>query len=89
VYIGVMKKLFILLSCIVIGFYAASYVLIWILAIIGSMFSEDVRSNIQAMFSTLGTEGVVGFLIITQLTVVPLIAGWLSKILYRKYKSLK
>ena len=63
--------------------------LIWILAIIGSMISEDVRSNIQAMFSTLGTEGVVGFLIITQLTIGPLIAGWLSKILYRKYKSLK
>ena len=84
-----MKKLLILLTSLVTGFYAASFVLIWILAIIGSMFSEDVRSNIQAMFSTLGTEGVVGFLIITQLTIVPVIAGWISKLLYKKYKSLK
>ena len=84
-----MKKLFILLSCIVTGFYAVSYLLIWILAIIGSIFSEDVRSNIQGMLSTLSAEGLVGFLIITQLTIVPVIAGWISKLLYKKYKSLK
>jgi len=80
-----MKKLFILLSCIVTGFYAASYLLIWILAIIGSIFSEDVRSNVQGMFSNLSTQGFVGFLIITQLTIVPVIAGWISKLLYKKY----
>ena len=84
-----MKKLIILLSCIVTGFYAVSYLLIWILAIIGSIFSEDVRSNVQGMFSTLSAEGLVGFLIITQLTIVPVIAGWISKLLYKKYKSLK
>jgi len=89
VYIVVIKKLFILLSFIVTGFYAVSYLLIWILAIIGSVFSEDVRSNIQGMFSTLSTEGLVGFLIITLLTIVPVIAGWISKLLYKKYKSLK
>ena len=70
-------------------FYAASYLLIWILAIIGSIFSEDVRSNVQGMFSTLSAEGLGGFLIITQLTIVPVIAGWISKLLYKKYKSLK
>jgi len=84
-----MKKLFILLSCIVTGFYTVSYLLIWILAIIGSIFSEDVRSNVQGMLSTLSAEGLVGFLIITQLTIVPVIAGWISKLLYKKYKSLK
>ena len=78
-----MKKLFILLSCIVTGFYAVSYLLIWILAIIGSIFSEDVRSNVQGMFSTLSAEYN------TQLTIVPVIAGWISKLLYKKYKSLK
>ena len=56
---------------------------------IGSIFSEGVRINIQDMFLTLGTEGVVGFLVITQMTIVPLIAGWISKLLYEKYKSLK
>ena len=84
-----MKKLFILSGCIVTGFYAASYLLIWILAIIRSIFGVSVRSNIQDMFYTLSSEGLVGFLIITQLTVVPFIAGWVSKFLYQKYKSLK
>ena len=56
---------------------------------IGSVFSEGVRINIQDMFLTLSTEGVVGFLVITQMTIAPLIAGWISKLLYEKYKSLK
>lgn len=56
---------------------------------IGSIFSEGVRINIQDMFLTLSTEGVVGFLVITQMTIAPLIAGWISKLLYEKYKSLK
>ena len=56
---------------------------------IGSIFSEGVRINIQDIFLTLSTEGVVGFLVITQMTIVPLIAGWISKHLYEKYKSLK
>ena len=41
------------------------------------------------MFYTLSSEGLVGFLIITQLTVVPFVAGWVSKFLYKKYRSLK
>lgn len=56
---------------------------------IGSIFSEGVRVNIQDMFLSLSTEGVVGFLVITQMTIAPLIAGWISKLLYEKYKSLK
>ena len=54
---------------------------------IASIFSEDVRINIQDIFLTLSTEGVVGFLVITQMTIVPLLAGWISKHLYKKYKS--
>ena len=88
-YIGVIKKLLILLTSLVTGFYAASFVLIWILAIIGSIFSEDVRTNVQDLLSTLTTEGLVGFLVITQLTIVPIIAGWISHFLYKKYKLLK
>ncbi len=88
-YIRVIKKLLILLSSIVIGFYAASCILIWVLAIIGSIFSEGVHTNVQDMLSTLSAEGLVGFLVITQLTIVPLIAGWVSQFLFNKYKSLK
>ncbi len=78
-----------LLGCIITGLYAALYILVGILAMIGSIFSEGVRVNIQDMFLSLSTEGVVGFLVITQVTIVPLIAGWISKLLYKKYKSLK
>ncbi|MDC3323011.1 hypothetical protein OAW20_00970 [Gammaproteobacteria bacterium] len=84
-----MKKIFMLLGCIITGLYAALYILVGILAMIGSIFSEGVRINIQDMFLSLSTEGVVGFLVITQVTIVPLIAGWISKLLYKKYKSLK
>ncbi len=84
-----MKKIFMLLGCIITGLYAALYILVGILAMIGSIFSEGVRVNIQDMFLSLSTEGVVGFLVITQVTIVPLIAGWISKLLYKKYKSLK
>ena len=84
-----MKKIFIFLGCIITGLYAASYILVGILAMIGSIFSEGVRINIQDMFLTLSTEGVVGFLVITHMTIAPLIAGWISKLLYEKYKSLK
>ena len=78
-----------LLGCIITGLYAALYILVGILAMIRSIFSEGVRVNIQDMFLSLSTEGVVGFLVITQVTIVPLIAGWISKLLYKKYKSLK
>lgn len=78
-----------LLGCIITGLYAALYILVGMLAMIGSIFSEGVRVNIQDMFLSLSTEGVVGFLVITQVTIVPLIAGWISKLLYKKYKSLK
>lgn len=78
-----------LLGCVITGLYAALYILVGILAMIGSIFSEGVRVNIQDMFLSLSTEGVVGFLVITQVTIVPLIAGWISKLLYKKYKSLK
>ena len=84
-----MKKIFMLLGCIITGLYAALYILVGILAMIGSIFSEGVRVNIQDMFLSLSTEGVVGFLVITQVTIVPLIVGWISKLLYKKYKSLK
>ncbi|MDC0509121.1 hypothetical protein OAO31_02365 [Gammaproteobacteria bacterium] len=84
-----MKKIFMLLGCLITGLYAALYILVGILAMIGSIFSEGVRVNIQDMFLSLSTEGVVGFLVITQVTIVPLIAGWISKLLYKKYKSLK
>ncbi|MDC0545219.1 hypothetical protein OAP03_02025 [Gammaproteobacteria bacterium] len=84
-----MKKIFMLLGCIITGLYAALYILVGMLAMIGSIFSEGVRVNIQDMFLSLSTEGVVGFLVITQVTIVPLIAGWISKLLYKKYKSLK
>ena len=84
-----MKKIFMLLGCIITGLYAALYILVGILAMIGSIFSEGVRVNIQDMFLSLSTEGVVGFLVITQVTIVPLMAGWISKLLYKKYKSLK
>jgi len=84
-----MKKIFMLLGCVITGLYAALYILVGILAMIGSIFSEGVRVNIQDMFLSLSTEGVVGFLVITQVTIVPLIAGWISKLLYKKYKSLK
>lgn len=84
-----MKKIFMLLGCIITGLYAALYILVGILAMIGSIFSEGVRVNIQDMFLSLSTEGVVGFLVITQVTIVPLIAGWISKLLYKKYKPLK
>ncbi|MDB3994723.1 hypothetical protein N9450_03205 [Gammaproteobacteria bacterium] len=84
-----MKKIFMLLGCIITGLYAALYILVGILAMIGSIFSKGVRVNIQDMFLSLSTEGVVGFLVITQVTIVPLIAGWISKLLYKKYKSLK
>jgi hypothetical protein len=50
------KKIFILLGCIIAGLYAASYILVGILAMIASIFSEDVRINIQDIFLTLSTE---------------------------------
>ena len=84
-----MKKIFMLLGCIITGLYAALYILVGMLAMIGSIYSDGERVNIQDMFLSLSTEGVVGFLVITQVTIVPLIAGWISKLLYKKYKSLK
>ena len=84
-----MKRIVTLLGCLVTGFYAASFFLVWILAIIGFIFSEDIRTNIQDMLRSLSAEGLVGFLLITQLTIVPLIVGWISYFFFKKYKSLK
>ena len=84
-----MKKLLILFTILVTGFYAASSFFILILTIIGFIFIEDVRTNVQDLLSTLTTESLVGFLIITQLTIVPIIAGWISHFLYKQYKLLK
>jgi len=38
--------------------------------------------------STLTGEDVVDFLVLTQVTIVPILSGWLSIFLYKKYKNL-
>jgi len=83
-----MKKLLLILGILIFGFYALSYVALWVAALIGSLFSENTYSNVQGFISTLTGEGVVGFLVLTQVTVVPLLSGWLSISLYKKYKKL-
>jgi len=83
-----MKKLLLILGILIFGFYALSYVALWVAALIGSLFSENIYSNVQGFISTLTGEGVVGFLVLTQVTVVPLLSGWLSISLYKKYKKL-
>ena len=82
-----MKKLFLILGMLVFGFYALSYIVMWMILLIGSIFSESIYSNLQGFISTLTGEGVVGFLVLTQVTIVPILSGWLSIFLYKKYKE--
>jgi len=82
-----MKKLFLILGMLIFGFYALSYIVMWVVVLIGSIFSENIYSNIQGFMSTLTGEGVVGFLVLTQVTIVPILSGWLSIFLYKKYKE--
>ena len=56
-----MKKLLLILGILIFGFYALSYVALWVAALIGSLFSENIYSNVQGFISTLTGEGVVGF----------------------------
>ncbi len=83
-----MKELFLILGMLIFGFYALSYIVMWMVVLIGSIFSENIYSNIQGFMSTLTGEGVVGFLVLTQVTIVPILSGWLSIFLYKKYKNL-
>ena len=82
-----MKKLFLILGMLIFGFYALTYIVMWMIFLIGSIFSESIYSNLQGFISTLTGEGVVGFLVLTQVTVVPILSGWLSIFLYKKYKE--
>jgi|TARA_B100000965_G_scaffold61151_1_gene46987 hypothetical protein len=82
-----MKKLFLILGMLIFGFYALSYIVMWMIFLIGSIFSESIYSNLQGFISTLTGEGVVGFLVLTQVTIVPILSGWLSIFLYKKYKE--
>ena len=83
-----MKKLLLILGILIFGFYALSHVVMWAAALIGYIFSERIYTNIQGLISTLVGEGVLGFLVLTQVTVVPILFGWLSIFLYKKYKKL-
>ncbi|HJM14749.1 MAG TPA: hypothetical protein QGF66_00015 [SAR86 cluster bacterium] len=83
-----MKELFLILGMLIFGFYALSYIVMWMVVLIGSIFSENIYSNIQGFMSTLTGEDVVGFLVLTQVTIVPILSGWLSIFLYKKYKNL-
>jgi len=82
------KKLLLILGILIFGFYALSYVVMWAAALIGYIFSERIYTNVQGLTSTLVGEGVLGFLVLTLVTVVPLLSGWLSIFLYKKYKKL-
>ena len=83
-----MKKFFLILGILIFGLYALSYIAIWLTVLVGSLFSEKIYSNLQDFLSTLVLEGLVGFLVLTQVTVVPIISGWLSLFLYKKYKKI-
>ena len=83
-----MKELFLILGMLIFGFYALSYIVMWMVVLIGSIFSENIYSNIQGFMSTLTGEDVVDFLVLTQVTIVPILSGWLSIFLYKKYKNL-
>ena len=82
-----MKKLFLILGMLIFGFYALTYIVMWMIFLMGSIFSESIYSNLQGFISTLTGEGVVGFLVLTQVTIVPILSGWLSIFLYKKYKE--
>jgi hypothetical protein len=88
VYSKSVKKLLLILGILIFGFYALSYVVMWAAALIGYIFSERIYANVQGLTSTLVGEGVLGFLVLTLVTVVPLLSGWLSIFLYKKYKKL-
>ena len=83
-----MKKFFLILGILIFGLYALFYIAIWLTVLVGSLFSENIYSNLQDFLSTLVLEGLVGFLVLTQVTVVPIISGWLSLFLYKKYKKI-
>ena len=83
-----MKKFFLILGILIFGLYALSYIAIWLTVLVGSLFRENIYSNLQDFLSTLVLEGLVGFLVLTQVTVVPIISGWLSLFLYKKYKKI-
>ena len=83
-----MKKFFLILGILIFGLYALSYIAIWLTVLVGSLFSENIYSNLQDFLSTLVLEGLVGFLVLTQVTVVPIISGWLSLFLYKRYKKI-
>jgi hypothetical protein len=83
-----MKKFFLILGILIFGLYALSYIAIWLTVLVGSLFSENIYSNLQDFLSTLVLEGLVGFLVLTQVTVVPIISGWLSLFLFKKYKKI-
>ena len=83
-----MKKFFLILGILIFGLYALSYIAIWLTVLVGSLFRENIYSNLQDFLSTLVLEGLVGFLVLTQVTVVPIISGGLSLFLYKKYKKI-
>ena len=72
---------------LIFGFYALSYIAMWMVLLIGSIFSESIYSNLLGFISTLIGEGIVGFLVLTQVTIVPILSGWLSIFLYNKYRE--
>ena len=82
-----MKKLLLILGMLIFGFYALCSIVMWALVLIGSIFSENIYSNIEVFIFTLTGEGVVGFLVLTQVTILPILSGWLSMFLYNKYKE--
>ena len=80
-----MKKLFLILGMLIFGFYALTYIVMWMIFLIGSIFSENIYSNIEGFIFTLTGEGVDGFLVLTQVTILPILSGWLSMFLYNKF----
>ena len=82
-----MKKLLLILGMLIFGLYALYCIVMWAVVLIGSIFSENIYSNIEVFIFTLTGEGVVGFLVLTQVTILPILSGWLSMFLYNKYKE--
>ena len=84
-----MKKLLLILGMLIFGLYGLYCIVMWAVVLIGSIFSENIYSNIEGFIFTLTGEGVVGFLVLTQVTILPILSGWLSIFLYNKYKEVK
>ncbi len=84
-----MKKNLLLLGSIVSGSYAALIFIVWLMIIIGSLFSANIRNNFLNMLLSLTDSGFVGWLVILQVLISPIIATWISSFLFKKYKSLK